>query len=88
MLSFPLHFADPATLTAVGIGLSGLSAAGGLASSLFGGKSAPAMPAPSAPAQSPVGSPDSNKPSGSPSFLAAAAAPAAGQSAQKSLLGQ
>jgi hypothetical protein len=77
-------------LTALG-GLAGAGA--GIYAATKGGAKAPATPAmPTAapPVQSPTGSPTSNTGSGGgPSFLAAAAAPAANQtSGAKSLLGQ
>lgn len=78
---------DPATLTAVGVGLSTLIGGASLVSSLSNKPAAPSMPAPAAPTQTPTGSPTTNAQS-SPSFLAAAAAPTSGQTGQKSLLGQ
>lgn len=87
-MNFPLVLADPITLTALGAAAGGLAGIGGLATQLFAGKpAAPTAPAPAAPVQSPVGSPNTNANAG-PSFLAAAAAPTAGQTSNKSLLGQ
>ena len=80
---------DPVTLTAIGIGVGALSGAGTLAATLLTPKpAAPSMPSPSAPSQSPTGTPDTNKSASGPSFLAAAAAPQQGQTANKGLLGQ
>ena len=84
MIHFPLTLADPASLTTMALG-----AVGSLASGLFGSHAkAPAAPQMPAPSQSPIGSPESNKPAAGPSFLAAAAAPLAGQTQQKTLTGQ
>lgn len=84
------HHLDPATLTALGIGLAGLSGAAGVATQLFSPKaSAPSMPAPTPPSQTPTGTSSTNKVGSGPSFLAAAAAPpTAGQQSGKTLLGQ
>ena len=82
----PLHYAEPATLTAIGLLAGGIGGLGTAAASIFGPKpKAPSMPSPAPPASQPQGQQIST-PAGQPSFLAAAAAPAAGQ--QKSLLGQ
>lgn len=83
------HHVDPVTLTAIGVGLSGLAGAGSLANSLFNAPKAPSMPAPTPPASTPTGTPTTNAGTGGPSFLAAAAAPpGAGGTANKTLLGQ
>lgn len=88
--------------TAIGAGASALGGAAGLtalgslagagaaAYSAFGPKpSVPSAPAAAPPIQAPTGSQTSNVSGTGPSFLAAAAAPAANQSAgSKSLLGQ
>lgn len=89
-MTIPLTLAfDPATLTAIGIGLSGLAGVGSLANSLFNAPKAPSLPAPTPPASSPVGTPGTNKAPGGPSFLAAAAAPPpTSQQGGKTLLGQ
>lgn len=82
--------ADPITLALIGTAVGGL--AGGVGTILNAGKSgpsAPGMPSPAPPVQNPVGSPTGNTSNGpGPSFLAAAAPPAAGSLGQKSLLGQ
>ena len=85
-----LTLADPVTLTALGVGLSGLAGAGTLATQLFSSKpSAPSMPAPTPPSQTPTGTSSTNKVGSGPSFLAAAAAPpTASQQGGKTLLGQ
>jgi hypothetical protein len=86
-----LVLADPASLTAIALGASALTGAGSLAAQLFSsGPKAPAMPAPTPPANTPVGTPSSNKGGvGGQSFLAAAAAaPGAQQQSGKTLLGQ
>jgi hypothetical protein len=97
MSPFTKHFGhgfDPATLTAIGLGISALSGAAGATASLINKPKAPAPPqaAPAPPPQSqPQGSPTSGVPQQTPSFLAAAASPnqsntTGGQG--KTLLGQ
>ena len=76
--------ADPITM--------GLTAVGGLLSSLIGSGNAPPTPAapppPPAPIQSPTGTPSTNKPAGGSSFLSQAAAPPQNQTGGHTLLGQ
>lgn len=87
-MSVPLVLAlDPATLTAVGLGLTALTGA----TSLIGGLTAPKAPsAPAAPPPSslPQGTPSTNKAPGSSFLAAAAGAPPAAQQGGKTLLGQ
>ena len=79
---------DPASLAAIGLLVGGLGGAATAATSIFGPKpTAPSMPAPAPPIQSPTGSPNANSQTGpGPSFLAAAATPQQ-PAQQKSLLG-
>lgn len=82
---------DPITLTAIGLGVSAAASVGGAAAAFMNRPKAPSVPgAPPtpAPAQQPTGSPQGSTPTGQPSFLAAAAAPAAVQQGGKTLLGQ
>lgn len=66
--------------------VAGILGVGGAAASLFGPK--PKTPGTPAPIQQPTGTPDTNKPQQSPSFLAAAAAPQTQtMSGSKTLLG-
>src|SRR6185437_14626223 len=90
-----VHFIDPATLTAIGLGVSALAGTAGAAASIINKPKAPAPPeaAPAPPPQSqPQGSPTSGVPQQTPSFLAAAASPSqsntTGSGAGKTLLGQ
>lgn len=79
--------ADPVTLAAIGLGISG---AGAAASTFLGGSKAPNIQAPqqAPPVQAPTGSASTYK-ANQPSFLSAAAASPQQQNvAQKSLLGQ
>ena len=80
---------DPLTLAALA---TTAMSAGSLANSIFNKPSAPKMPAPAAPIQSPMGGPENNTQNtqgqSGPSFLAAAAAPSSTQLGAKSLLGQ
>ena len=87
ILPFLTTCADPVVLTAIGVGLSGLAGAGSLANSIFNAPKPPSMPAPAPPSQSPTGSPTTNANPTAPSFLAAAAAPQGGQTANKTMLG-
>lgn len=77
---------DPVTLLAIG----GLASAGaGIAGNLLAPKPPnPTVPNAPPPVSQPQGSTTSNKPAGTPSFLAAAAAPQSQNVASKSLLGQ
>ena len=82
---------DPITLT--GLALGALGAFGGAAAAgAFSGSSAPAAPqapAPPASVAPPQAQPQAKpKPMQQPSFVGAAAAPVAGASGQKTLLGQ
>lgn len=94
-MKFPIHppfaFAlDPVSLTAIGLGLSGLGAAGGAAAQLLSRPKAPPVPKTPptpAPAQQPA-PPPTTGPAGGPSFLAAAATPPLSMQAGKTLLGQ
>ena len=80
---------DPLTLLTAATTAMGV---GGRANSLFNKPSAPKMPAPAAPIQSPMGGPENNTQNtqgqSGPSFLSAAAAPSSTQLGAKSLLGQ
>lgn len=82
---------DPISLLAIGTGIAGLAGAGATAVTALNKPKAPAAPsAPPTPApiQQPVGSATSQAPTGTPSFLAAAAAPQQQNTAGKTLLGQ
>lgn len=86
---------DPVTMTAIGLGVSGLAAAGGTVASLVNRPKAPAAPMTPptpAPEQQPQGTQTSGQPQQTPSFLAAAATPQQGQTIGggqgKTLLGQ
>jgi len=78
---------DPATLTAIGVGISALTGAGTLAATALNAPKAPSTPAPAPPSQNPTGTPTTNANTPQPSFLAAAATPQGGQTATKTLLG-
>lgn len=87
--------ADPVSLTAIGLGITALTGAAGVATSLINKPKAPAapnVPAPTPPASNPQGTPGSAVPQQSPSFLAAATTPQQGSTigggSGKSLLGQ
>lgn len=84
----PLVLADPLTLTAIGTGVSALIGGGSLINSIVNAPKAPTAPSAPPPAQSPNGTPNTNK-GNAPSFLSSAAA-APGQESQggKTLLGQ
>jgi len=80
---------DPITLT--GLALGALGAFGGAAAAgAFSGSSAPAAPQapPATPAPQQTPAMNKPKPMQQPSFVGAAAAPVAGASGQKTLLGQ
>lgn len=85
---------DPVTITAIGLGVSALAGAGGVAASLINKPKAPSAPveapAPS-PQSQPQGTPSSAAPQQTPSFLAAAAGPGQANTTGgqgKTLLGQ
>lgn len=83
--------ADPITLALIGSGIGTLLGGGAAVASALGPKpSAPQMPTAAPPIQNPVGDQSTNKANPqTPSFLAAAATPAANQqSGAKTLLGQ
>ena len=88
-MPIPLLLAvDPVTLTAIGVGISALTGIGSVIASATNKPKPPAMPAPTPPATTPQGSPDTNKPAGNSFLAAAAGAPAAAQQGGKTLLGQ
>ena len=87
--SLHLVLADPVT---IGLGIAGLvsTVAPAAIAAMHHPKPppVPGAPPPPTPAQQPQGSQSTNTPTGTPSFLAAAAAPMQQNTASKTLLGQ
>ena len=87
--SLHLVLADPVT---VGLGIAGLVSTVAPAAIALANRpkspQVPLVPPPPSPAQQPQGTQTTNTPAGTPSFLAAAAAPTQQNTASKTLLGQ
>jgi hypothetical protein len=87
------HFvmALPPLVVGLATAIGGLASAAGTIASIANKPktpAAPGIPPTPAPVQQPTGTPNQLVPQTAPSFLAAASTPQAGQTAQKSLLGQ